>query len=73
MAGNKTMERTDPPAKRGDQVEVCWNGRMIDTGVVRSVKWSSQTGWWAEVSADKGTYYVPTSLDTKGLRVVSDG
>ena len=48
----QTLERTDPPARFGDRVEVHEENIRPWAGTVGAVKWSPVSGWWAEVRSD---------------------
>lgn len=53
----KSLTRTDPTVERGQRVRVEETGLTSWEGVVETVKWSAQSGWWAEVHKEKvGTY-----------------
>lgn len=48
----------NPRFRRGDDVTVHERAIAPWTGVVQSVKWSSLSGWYADVLRDDGMVYV---------------
>lgn len=55
MTAAKTLDKTDAPVERGDEIEL-FDGLRWVRATVLSVKWSAVSGWWIEATCDAGTW-----------------